>query len=59
VAVEELEGGEARAQRGGEENRDGCGEDQVRASAFYWDRREVEAPVAASMASHEGASYMQ
>jgi hypothetical protein len=31
----------------------------VRASTFYWDRREVEAPVAASMASHEGASYMQ
>jgi hypothetical protein len=36
-------------------NGDGCGEDRVRASAFYRGQREVEAPVAASMAGHEGA----
>jgi hypothetical protein len=36
-------------------NGDGCGEDRVRASAFYRGQREPEAPVAASMASHEGA----
>jgi hypothetical protein len=59
VVVEELGGGEARAQRGGEENRDGCGEGRVRASAFYRGRREAGAPVVASMADHEGAGYTQ
>jgi hypothetical protein len=57
--VEELGGGEARARRGGEENGDGCGEDRVRASAFYGGRREAEALVAASMAGHEGTGYTQ
>jgi hypothetical protein len=51
VAVEELGGGEAQAQRGGEENGDGCGEDWVRASAFYRGWREAETPVVASMAA--------
>jgi hypothetical protein len=59
VVVEELGGGEAQARRGGEENGDGCGEDWMRASAFYRGRREAEAPVAASMAGHEGAGYTQ
>jgi hypothetical protein len=52
VAVKGLGGGEARSRRGGEENGDVCGEDRVRASAFYRGRREPEAPVVASMASH-------
>jgi hypothetical protein len=56
--VEELGCGEARARTGGEENGDGCGEDRVRASAFYRVRREAEAPVAASMVGREGAGYM-
>jgi hypothetical protein len=30
-----------------------------RASAFYRGWREAEAPMAASIAGHEGASYMQ
>jgi hypothetical protein len=42
--AEELGGGDAQASRGGEENGDGCGEDRVRASAFYRGRREAEAP---------------
>jgi hypothetical protein len=41
--AEELGGGDAQAWRGGEENGDGCGEDQARASAFYRGRREAEA----------------
>jgi hypothetical protein len=44
VVVEGLRGGDARAQRGGEESRDGCSEDQARASSFYRGRREAEAP---------------
>jgi hypothetical protein len=39
-----LGGGDARAQRGGEESGDGCGEDRARVSAFYRVRREAEAP---------------
>jgi hypothetical protein len=42
--AEELGGGDAQAWRGGEENGDGCGEDQARASAFYRGRREAKAP---------------
>jgi hypothetical protein len=41
---EGLRGGDARAQRGGEESADGCGEDPVRASAFYRGWREAVAP---------------
>jgi hypothetical protein len=44
VAVERLRGGDARAQRGGEESGDGCSEDRARASAFYRGQREAEAP---------------
>jgi hypothetical protein len=55
--VEELGGGDARPRRGGEENEDGCGEGRVRASAFYRGRREAGAPMAASIAGHEGADY--
>jgi hypothetical protein len=44
AAVEAIGGGGARARRGEEESRDGCGEDWVRASASYRGRREAEAP---------------
>jgi hypothetical protein len=43
AVAEGLGGGDARARRGGEESGDGCGEDRVRASAFYRGRREAEA----------------
>jgi hypothetical protein len=42
--AEGLRGGDARAQRGGEESGDGCNEGRVRASAFYRGRREAEVP---------------
>jgi hypothetical protein len=44
AVVEAIGGGGARARRGEEESRDGCGEDWVRASASYRGRREAEAP---------------
>jgi hypothetical protein len=58
VAAEELGGDGARARRGEEE----CGEDQLRASAFYRGRREAEAlgtqwPV--SMPGLEDTSYLK
>jgi hypothetical protein len=62
VEVEELGGGGARAQRGEEENRDGCGEGQVRASAFYRGQRVVETPGtqwSSSMPGLEDAGYSE
>jgi hypothetical protein len=60
AAVEELDGGGARAQRGEAESGDGCGKDRSRASAFYRGRREAEAlgiQWPASMPGLEGADY--
>jgi hypothetical protein len=57
--VEELGGGDVQPWIRGEENGDGCGEGRVRASAFYRGRREAGAPMAASIAGHEGAGYTQ
>jgi hypothetical protein len=44
AVVKELSGGGARARRGEEDTRDGCGEGWARASAFYRVWRELEAP---------------
>jgi hypothetical protein len=62
AAVEAIGGGGARARRGEEESRDGCGEDWVRASASYRSRREAEAPGIqwlASMQGFEDARYLE